>query len=57
MKRVLIVAGIAVILLLSCIILQWYVVTYLTLDKNGMENPEAPMLDLLSAEWVSEDGV
>lgn len=28
-----------------------------TLDRPSMENPEAPMLELLSAEWTSEDGV
>ena len=27
------------------------------LDRPGMENPAAPMLELLSAEWTSEDGV
>lgn len=27
------------------------------LDRPGMENPEAPMLELLNAEWMSEDGV
>ena len=27
------------------------------LDGPGMENPAAPMLELLNAEWMSEDGV
>ena len=27
------------------------------LDRPGMENPAAPMLELLSAQWTSEDGV
>lgn len=27
------------------------------LDRPGMENPAAPMLELLNAEWTSEDGV
>ena len=27
------------------------------LDRPGMENPAAPMLELLNAEWMSEDGV
>ena len=27
------------------------------LDRPGMENPAGPMLELLSAQWTSEDGV
>ena len=27
------------------------------LDRPGMENPAVPMLELLSAQWTSEDGV
>ena len=57
MKRVLSIAGIAVILLASGFLLYKHFVTDQIVDVPGMENPAAPMLDLLSAEWRSEDGV
>lgn len=27
------------------------------LDRPGMENPAGPMLELLNADWMSDDGV
>ncbi len=57
MVKVLIGIAAAVVLLTGGKLMYRHFVTDKILDGPVMENPAAPMLDLLSAEWMSEDGV
>ena len=57
MKNRMIILTVIVILLVGAIIAYRHFVLERITDVPGMENPAAPMLELLNAEWMSEDGV
>ena len=61
MKKTLIsvvmVMALALILLIGAIFVYRHFVLERIVDIPGMENPAEPMLELLNAEWMSEDGV
>lgn len=56
-KWMIAVAVIVILIILGGRFMYRHFVTDLTLDVPGMTNPAAPMLELLNAEWMSEDGV
>lgn len=57
MKKRMILVTVIVILLIGAIFVYRHFVLERIVDIPGMENPAEPMLELLNAEWMSEDGV
>ena len=57
MKKWMMIFAVIAILITGGILIYRHFVTGQIVDGPGMENPAAPMLELLSAEWTSEDGV
>lgn len=57
MMKILIGIAAAAVLLAGGKLMYRHFVTDQILDGSGMINKDAPMLELLSTEWVSEDGV
>lgn len=57
MKKRMILVTVIVILLIEAIFVYRHFVLERIVDIPGMENPAEPMLELLNAEWMSEDGV
>lgn len=57
MVKILIGIAAAVVLLTGGKLMYRHFVTEKILDGPGMINKDAPMLELLNAEWMSEDGV
>lgn len=57
MKKRMIFLTVIVILLIGAIFAYRHFVLERSVDVPGMENPAGPILELLNAEWMSEDGV
>lgn len=57
MKKRMILLTVIVIFLIGAIFSYRHFVLERIVDVPGMENPAGPMLELLNAEWMSEDGV
>lgn len=57
MKKWMMIFAVIAILITGGILIYRHFVTGQIVDGPGMENPAAPMLELLNAEWMSEDGV
>ncbi|MGN0609731.1 MAG: hypothetical protein ACI4J6_11030 [Oscillospiraceae bacterium] len=57
MKKRMIFLTVIVILLIGAIFAYRHFVLERSVDVPGMENPARPILELLNAEWMSEDGV
>ncbi len=57
MKKRMILVTVIVVLLIGAIFVYRHFVLERIVDIPGMENPAKSMLELLNAEWMSEDGV